>query len=63
MVLLYRDGFECFKFLFRNPIFQGNFDVAPTQEFPDAEKKTRIYTEIMTGNRAWEIQVRGFSSP
>lgn len=27
--LLFRDGFECFSFLFGNPIFQGQLDLSP----------------------------------
>lgn len=58
LTLLYRDGLECFEFLFGNPLYFGHCDVAPKRVWTDEERKERLFTEMMTGDMAWDIQVR-----
>ena len=60
MTLYYRDGLECFKFLFGNPLFQRHMDYIPRREYSNGDKTERLYNEIMTGDRAWELQVGFF---
>ncbi len=69
MELLFRDGFECFSFLFGNPIFQDQLELSPRRVFDSAvtcsdsdsdgstPQHPRVYSEIMTGNWPWEVQV------
>ena len=57
LTLYYRDGLECFRFLFGNPLFVDYMEYIPRREFTTGEKPERLYNEIMTGNRAWSLQV------
>ena len=57
LTLYYRDGLECFKFLFGNPLFQDHMEYVPRREFTAGEKPERLFNEIMTGDRAWALQV------
>lgn len=62
LTLYYRDGLECFKFLFGNPLFLNHMEYIPRREFTSGEKPERLYNEMMTGDRAWTLQVRIFLS-
>lgn len=55
--LYYHDALECFKHLFSNPLFSGHMDLTPRREYSDEEKRERLYKEMMTGDRAWDLQV------
>ena len=57
MTLFFRDALECFKYLYGNALFSDQMDFAPRHEYADKEKTERLYNEIMTGNRAWSLQV------
>ena len=57
MSLYYRDALECFKFTFANPLFLDHMDYVPRHEYADQEKRERLYNEMMTGDRAWWLQV------
>ena len=57
MTLYFRDALECFKFLYGNPLFSDHMDFVPRREYTDKEKTERLYNEIMTGDRAWTLQV------
>ena len=54
--LFYRDGLECFQFLFSNPIYAEHMDYHPKRAWTDGDRSERVYTEIMTGDLAWEVQ-------
>ena len=56
--LFYRPALDCFKFLFGNPLFANHMDLVPRREYTDGNKTERLYSEIMTGDRAWALQVR-----
>ena len=56
-MLYFRDALECFKYLFGNPLFSDYMDFVPRREYADREKNERLYNEIMTGDRAWMLQV------
>ena len=55
--LYYRDGLDCFKFLFGNPLFLDHMEYVPRREYTTGEKVERLYNEMMTGDRAWDLQV------
>ena len=57
MTLFFRDSLDCFKSLFGNPLFSGHMDFRPRREYADEAKTERFYNEIMTGDRAWNLQV------
>ena len=57
LTLYYRDALECFKHLFGNPLFSGYMDFTPRREYTNEEKTERLYNEMMTGDRAWSLQV------
>ena len=57
LTFYYRSAFDCFKFLFGNPLFADYMDFVPRREYTDEDKSERLYNEIMTGDRAWTLQV------
>ena len=57
MFLFYRDALDCVEYLLGNPLFSDCMDFCPTRLYQDAEQTIRIYTEWVTGNTAWEMQV------
>jgi hypothetical protein len=57
LTLYYRDGLEVFKFLFGNPEYEGFMSYEPYKVYTCQRKEKRIYTEMMTGDWAWECQV------
>lgn len=56
IILLYRDGLECFSYLFGNPTFSDHMDYTPRRLWVDEYKESRIFDEAMTGDLAWELQ-------
>lgn len=56
--LFYRNPLDCVKFLFANPIFANHIDFAPRKEWTSADRSTRVYSEWMTSQSAWDMQVR-----
>ena len=57
MYLFFRDALDCAEYLFSNPLFAGHMDFSPTRLYRDAEQTIRIYSEWMTGEAAWNMQV------
>jgi hypothetical protein len=55
--IYYRDALDCLESLLNNPLFTGHLDLSPFRLFSTAQRLTRIYTEWMSGNVAWEMQV------
>lgn len=58
MVLYYRDALECFEFLFGNPLFRDYMEYVPRREFTTGEEPERLYSEILTADMAWNLQVK-----
>ena len=58
LTLYYRDGLECFRFLFGNPLFLNHMDFIPHREYTSNDKMERLYNDIMTGDNVWKLQVR-----
>jgi hypothetical protein len=57
LTLYYRDGLEVFKFLFGNPVYEGFMTYEPYRVYANSRKEKRIYTDMMSGDWAWECQV------
>jgi hypothetical protein len=57
MFLFYRNAPDCVEYLFSNPLFADKIDFCPVQLYRNVERSIRIYTEWMTGNTAWKMQV------
>jgi hypothetical protein len=56
--LYYRDPVECLRSLLRSPLLKDHLDFTPRRLFEDAEKLVRVYTEWLSGDAAWTMQVR-----
>ncbi|KDQ57872.1 hypothetical protein JAAARDRAFT_57695 [Jaapia argillacea MUCL 33604] len=56
MVLYYRDGLECIESLFSYPMFAGRMEFCPRKVFTSFNRQTRVYSEWMTSDGAWETQ-------
>jgi hypothetical protein len=57
LTLYYRDGLEVFKFLFGNPVFESFMVYEPYKVYTNQGKEKRLYTDMMSGDWAWECQV------
>lgn len=57
MTVYWRDPIQCLQALFHNPLVADHLDMTPFREFKTAEKLVRVYTEWMSGDAAWEMQV------
>jgi Plavaka transposase len=60
MYLYYRDPVECLKSLLRSPLLKDHLDFTPRRLFENAEKLVRVYTEWLSGDAAWSMQVCAF---
>ena len=56
--LYYRDPVECLRSLLRSPLLKDHLDFTPRRLFENAEKLVRVYTEWLSGDAAWSMQVR-----
>ncbi|KIK31649.1 hypothetical protein CY34DRAFT_19706 [Suillus luteus UH-Slu-Lm8-n1] len=54
--LFWRDPVECLEALFSNPLFHDKLDFVPRRVYTTAARLTRVYSEWLTGNFAWEFQ-------
>jgi hypothetical protein len=57
MDLYYRDSLECIEHLFGNPLFDRYMEYEPRRVYKSAERAIRVYSEWMTSDGAWEMQV------
>jgi len=55
--LFYRDPIECIESLLNSPLSADNIEFSPYQVYRTAEKAVRVYSEWMSGNVAWSMQV------
>jgi hypothetical protein len=55
IVLYYRDAEECVEYLLNNPLFADCMDFVPVKHY--GEDGHRIFTEPISGQRAWSVQV------
>ena len=57
VILYYRDPLLCLQYLMHSPLVQDHILVLPFKLYESAAKTMRIYTEWLSGDRAWNIQV------
>jgi len=55
--MYWRDPLECISSIFNHPLFHGHMDFTPRRVYTTAQKTCRVFTEWMTGDHAWEMQV------
>ncbi|KAG1717311.1 hypothetical protein EDB19DRAFT_1654258 [Suillus lakei] len=55
-VLYWQDLLECIATIFNHPLFHNRIDYTPHKVYSTAQKLSRIYTDWMTGDHAWEMQ-------
>ena len=55
--LYYRDPVECLRSLLRSPLLKDHLDFTPRRLFENVEKLVRVYTEWLSGDAAWAMQV------
>lgn len=53
----YREGWECYTFLFGNPVYHGNMSIVPYKQFEDDQQKIRLYGDPNSGHYPWRVQV------
>src|ERR1700748_3621649 len=58
--LYYRNTEDCVQSLFGNPLFADHMTYTPYRQF-DTDG-VRIFSEWMTGDNAWKVQVSSFFS-
>lgn len=56
--LLYRDPLECLQSLLQSPFVKDFLKFTPFRLFKTAERTVRIFTEWLSGETAWLMQVR-----
>jgi len=56
-ILYYRDPLLCLQHLMHNPLVQDHISFTPFKLYESAAKVMRIYTEWLSGDQAWEMQV------
>ncbi|KAG2109909.1 uncharacterized protein F5147DRAFT_575484 [Suillus discolor] len=56
-VLYWQDPLECIATIFNHPLFRNCLDYTSRKEYSTTQRHSRIYTEWMTGDHAWEMQV------
>jgi hypothetical protein len=60
--LFYRDPLECIESLLNSPLSADDIEFTPYQLYRTAEKSIRVYSEWLSGDVAWSMQVCGFST-
>ena len=55
--LFYRDPLQCIESLLNSPLSADDIELSPYQVFRTAEKTVRVYSEWMSGDAAWSMQV------
>ena len=58
MYLFYHDALDCIKYVSGNPLFANHMDFSPTRLYQDMEQTICLYSEWMTGDATWDMQVR-----
>ena len=55
--LYYHNALDHVKLLFNHPLFADNMDFSPYRLFTFSEHDVRVYTEWMSSDSNWELQV------
>ena len=61
MQLFYRDPIECIESLLNSPLSANDIDFTPYKLYKSVEKSIRVYSEWLSGDAAWTMQVCDFS--
>ncbi|KIK14715.1 hypothetical protein PISMIDRAFT_116520, partial [Pisolithus microcarpus 441] len=56
--LYWHDPLECIEALFNHPFYAGKMDYSPFRVFTAVGQIMRVYSEWMSSDRAWELQVK-----
>ena len=56
--LYWRDPLDCLASILNHPLFADHLEFVPRRVYTTATREHRVYTEWMTGDDAWEMQVR-----
>ena len=59
--LFYRDTVECLEALFQHPLFHDKLDLILRRIYRTAKHLVRVYSEWMTSDGAWDMQVRSLT--
>jgi hypothetical protein len=59
--LYHRNPLDCIRSLLARPSLKDHLEYVPRRSWEDSERDVRIYSEIMTGDWAWETQVSWLS--
>jgi hypothetical protein len=59
LYLYYRDPLECIQAILHSPLVKDFIQFTPFRAFETAAKVMRVYTEWLSGNTAWSMQVSG----
>ena len=60
IILYYHDPILCLQYLMQSPLIQDHLSFTPFKLYKNAAKTMRVYTEWLSGERAWNIQVSPF---
>jgi hypothetical protein len=60
--LFYRDPLECIQSILSNPLVNDHIKFTPFHIYESAVSAMRVYTEWLTGDVAWSMQVCSFTS-
>lgn len=55
--LYWRDSLELLEYLLNNPMFADAMEFVPFRLYRTAERLCHVYTEWLSGDDAWEMQV------
>jgi len=55
--LYWQDPVACLESILHNPLIADHIGMVPFKLFKSAEKLMQVYTEWLSGDRAWDIQV------
>lgn len=56
--LYWRDPLDCVASILSHPLFTDELDFIPRRVYTTSAKDCRVYSDWITGEEAWEMQVR-----
>jgi hypothetical protein len=57
LILYFRDPLLCLQYLMQSPLVKDHISFSPFKLYESATKLMRIYTEWLSGDKAWDMQV------
>jgi hypothetical protein len=61
ITLYHRNPLDCIRSLLNRPSLKDHLDYVPKRVYTDAMRQQRLYSEVMTGDWAWRMQVGTFT--